>query len=335
MRPSPFHASLSRRETMKLGAIAAVGMAFGAGACASASDGANETAANQATGAPASGLAPITKAIPATGERIPVIGLGTNQYSVESEEELAQLQQVLEAMAQQGGKVIDTARGYGRAEEVIGTLLQRMGKRSDFFISTKTSIRGDFGDPDAEVQRAFDRLKVDAIDLLLIHNLHGTDALMPALIRAKEAGKVRYIGMSTSTDAQYEEQMAGMRKYPLDFIQVDYSIANRSAADAIIPLAQERKMAVMVNMPFGGRRDAQTTTFGRVSGKPLPDWAKDIDATSWAQIFLKYVVSHPGVTVAIPGTTQVRHIIDNQGAGRGRLPDAALRAEMKRYWDSI
>ena len=320
MRPSPFLASLSRRETMKLGAIAAVGMAFGASACASASDGANETAANQATGAPASGLAPITKAIPATGEPIPVIGLGTNQYSVESEEELAQLQQVLEAMAQQGGKVIDTARGYGRAEEVIGTLLQRMGKRSDFFISTKTSIRGDFG---------------DTIDLLLIHNLHGTDALMPALIRAKEAGKLRYIGMSTSTDAQYEEQMAGMRKYPLDFIQVDYSIANRSAADAIIPLAQERKMAVMVNMPFGGRRDAQTTTFGRVSGKPLPDWAKDIDATSWAQIFLKYVVSHPGVTVAIPGTTQVRHIIDNQGAGRGRLPDAALRAEMERYWDSI
>ena len=287
MRPSPFLASLSRRETMKLGAIAAVGMAFGASACASASDGANETAANQATGAPASGLAPITKAIPATGEPIPVIGLGTNQYSVESEEELAQLQQVLEAMAQQGGKVIDTARGYGRAEEVIGTLLQRMGKRSDFFISTK------------------------------------------------EAGKLRYSGMSTSTDAQYEEQMAGMRKYPLDFIQVDYSIANRSAADAIIPLAQERKMAVMVNMPFGGRRDAQTTTFGRVSGKPLPDWAKDIDATSWAQIFLKYVVSHPGVTVAIPGTTQVRHIIDNQGAGRGRLPDAALRAEMERYWDSI
>ncbi|MBU0554849.1 MAG: aldo/keto reductase [Alphaproteobacteria bacterium] len=335
MRPSPFHASLSRRETMKLGAIAAVGMAFGASACASASDGANETAANQAAGAPASGLAPITKAIPSTGERIPVIGLGTNQYSVESEEELAQLQQVLEAMAQQGGKVIDTARGYGRAEEVIGTLLQRMSKRSDFFISTKTSIRGDFGDPDTEVQTALDRLKVDMIDLLLIHNLHGTDALMPALIRAKEAGKLRYIGMSTSTDAQYEEQMAGMRKYPLDFIQVDYSIANRSAADAIIPLAQERKMAVMVNMPFGGRRDAQTTTFGRVSGKPLPDWAKDIDATSWAQIFLKYVVSHPGVTVAIPGTTQVRHIIDNQGAGRGRLPDAAMRAEMERYWDSI
>lgn len=335
MRPSPFHASLSRRETMKLGAIAAVGMAFGASACASASDGANETAANQATGAPASGLAPITKAIPATGERIPVIGLGTNQYSVESEEELAQLQQVLEAMAQQGGKVIDTARGYGRAEEVIGTLLQRMGKRGDFFISTKTSIRGDFGDPDTEVQTALDRLKVDMIDLLLIHNLHGTDALMPALIRAKEAGKVRYIGMSTSVDAQYEEQMAGMRKYPLDFIQVDYSIANRSAADTIIPLAQERNMGVMVNVPFGGRRDAQTTTFGRVSGKPLPDWAKDIDATSWAQIFLKYVVSHPGVTVAIPGTTQVRHIIDNQGAGRGRLPDAAMRAEMERYWDSI
>lgn len=335
MPTSPLNAPISRRETMKLGALTAAGLAFGASACASAGESANEAAADQAVNAAASNLAPITKAVPSTGERLPVIGLGTNQYSVESEQELAQLQSVLEAMNQQGGKVIDTARGYGRSEIVVGELLQRMGNRQDWFISTKTSMRGDFSAPDQEVQAAFDRLKVDKIDLLLIHNLGGVDELMPALIRAKEAGRVRYVGMSTSTDAQYEGQMAGMRKYPLDFIQVDYSIANRSAADQIIPLAQERKMGVLVNVPFGGRRDAQTTTFGRVSGKPLPDWAKDIDATSWAQVFLKYVVSHPGVTVAIPGTIQARHIIDNQGAGRGRLPDAKMRAEMERYWDSL
>jgi diketogulonate reductase-like aldo/keto reductase len=158
---------------------------------------------------------------------------------------------------------------------------------------------------------------------------------MPEFIRAKQAGRVRYIGMSTSTDNQYEGQMAGMRKYPLDFIQVDYSIANRGAADAILPLAQERRMGVLINVPFGGRNAAQTTTFGKVAGKPLPDWAKDIDATSWAQVFLKYVVSHPAVTAAIPGTIQARHIVDNQGAGRGRLPDAALRKEMERYWDML
>ena len=315
------YSSLTRRDCLQLSAMAAATLALARFAPAFAAE------------APA--LKPITKPIPSTGERIPVIGLGTNQYSVETPEEMAQLQQVLETMRAQGGKVIDTARGYGRSEEVIGALLQKMGKRSDFFISTKTSIRGDFGDPDGDVQKAFDRLKVNKIDLMLIHNLHGLDTLMPALIKAKKAGRVRYIGMSTSMDSQYEAQMAAMRKYPLDVIQVDYSIANRGAADAIIPLAQERKMAVMVNMPFGGRRDAQTTTFGRVSGKPLPAWAKDIDATSWAQIFLKYVVSHPGVTVTIPGTTRARHIIDNQGAGRGRLPDAAMRKEMERYWDTL
>jgi diketogulonate reductase-like aldo/keto reductase len=335
MRTSPLHAPISRRETMKLSAFAAAGLAFGASACASANESANEAAADQAAAPATSGLAPITKPIPSTGERLPVIGLGTNQYSVQSAEELAQLQNVLETMHQQGGRVIDTARAYGRSEEVIGELLGRMGNRSDFFISTKTSMRGDFPSPDAEVQTALDRLKVSQIDLLLIHNLGGLDVLMPALIKAKETGRVRYIGMSTSTDNQYEAQMAAMRKYPLDLIQVDYSIANRGAADSIIPLAQERKMGVMINVPFGGRRDAQTTTFGRVSGKPLPDWAKDIDATSWAQVFLKYVVSHPAVTVAIPGTVQARHVIDNQGAGRGRLPDARLRAEMERYWDSL
>jgi len=313
--------SLTRRDCLQLSAMAAATLALARFAPAFAA----ETPA----------LKPITKRIPSTGEQIPVIGLGTNQYSVETPEEMAQLQQVLETMRAQGGKVIDTARGYGRSEEVIGELLAKMGKRSDFFISTKTSIRGDFGDPNSDVQKAFDRLKVDKIDLMLIHNLHGLDTLIPALIKAKEAGRVRYIGMSTSMDSQYEAQMAAMRKYPLDVIQVDYSIANRTAADAIIPLAQERKMGVMVNMPFGGRRDAQTTTFGRVADKPLPAWAKDIDATSWAQIFLKYVVSHPGVAVAIPGTTRARHIIDNQGAGRGRLPDAAMRKEMERYWDTL
>ncbi len=315
------YSSLTRRDCLQLSAMAAATLALARFAPAFAAEG------------PA--LAPITKPIPSTGERLPVIGLGTNQYSVETPDEMAQLQQVLETMRAQGGKVIDTARGYGRSEEVIGALLQKIGKRSDFFISTKTSIRGDFGDPDGDVQKAFDRLKVDKIDLMLIHNLHGLDTLMPALIKAKKAGRLRYIGMSTSMDSQYEAQMAAMRKYPLDVIQVDYSIANRGAADAIIPLAQARKMAVLVNMPFGGRRDAQTTTFGRVSGKPLPAWAADIDATSWAQVFLKYVVSHPGVTVAIPGTTRARHIIDNQGAGRGRLPDAAMRKEMERYWDTL
>jgi diketogulonate reductase-like aldo/keto reductase len=309
----------SRREALRAGTALSVGMALGA--CATAG-----------LAQPAPAL--ITKPIPSTGERIPVIGLGTNQYSVNTPEEMAGLQQVLETMAQAGGTVIDTARGYGRAEVVIGELLERMGNREHFFIVTKTPMSGDLSDPDAVLQTSFDQLKVDTIDVMLIHNLYGLDELMPALIRAKEQGRFRYIGMSTSIDGQYEAQMAAMRRYPLDFIQVDYSLGNRTAEQAMLPLAQERGMAVMANTPFGGRRNA-SSTFATVADRELPGWAADIDATSWAQVFLKYVVSHPAVTVAIPGTIRASHVIDNQGAGRGRLPDAAMRREIERYWDAL
>jgi diketogulonate reductase-like aldo/keto reductase len=230
--------------------------------------------------------------------------------------------------------VVDTARVYGRAEVVIGELMQRIGQRDRFFIATKTPIAGKLRSPEIELQTSFDQLRVNVIDLMLIHNLHGLDQLMPAFIRAKKDGQIRYIGMSTSEGIQYAAQMEAMRRYPLDFIQVNYSIANRNAADAILPLAQERKMAVMVNVPFGGVGNTGST-FGRVKARALPDWAAEIDAESWAQVFLKYVVSHPAVTIAIPGTTQVRHLVDNQGAGRGRLPDAAMRREIERYWDAL
>lgn len=315
------HAAVSRREFVRTAALVSAGAMLAPHATLFAKDGPPT-------------LPKITKVIPSTGERLPVIGLGTNQFSVETPAQKAELQQVLEAMLAQGGSVVDTARAYGQAEEVVGELVERIAQRDRFFIVTKTSIRGELPSPDDDVQMAFDRLKVDTIDAMLIHNLHGLDELMPALMRAKEAGRIRYVGMSTSNDEQYDAQMAAMRRYPLDFIQVDYSIANRNAGDAILPLAQERNMAVMVNVPFGGRR-ADGNLFGQVAGRALPDWAADIDASSWGQILLKYVVSHPAVTVAIPGTTKVRHLLDNQGAGRGRLPDAAMRGEMERYWDAL
>jgi aryl-alcohol dehydrogenase-like predicted oxidoreductase len=282
----------------------------------------------------ASQRAPVTKPIPSTGERLPVIGLGTNQYRVENPEDMARFQEVLEKMMALGGSVVDTARVYGRAEVVIGELMQRIGQRDRFFIATKTPIAGQLRSPEIELQTSFDQLRMNVIDLMLIHNLHGLDQLMPAFIGAKKDRRIRYIGMSTSEEIQYAAQMEAMRRYPLDFIQVNYSIANRNAADAILPLAQERKMAVMVNVPFGGVGNTGST-FGRVKGRALPDWAAEIDAESWAQVFLKYVVSHPAVTVAIPGTTQVQHLVDNQGAGRGRLPDAAMRREIERYWDAL
>lgn len=278
----------------------------------------------------------ITRPIPSSGERLPVIGLGTNQYSVDKPEELAALQEVLKTMSGLGGSVIDTARVYGRAERVVGELLARMGNRDKWFIATKTPIRGTLRKPDIELQTSFDQLRVDTLDLMLIHNLHGLDELMPAFIRWKEKRRIRYIGMSTSTDTQYVEQMAAMRRYPLDFIQVDYSISNRGAAKEILPLAQERGIAVMINVPFGGLGGGgAAATFRRVANRKLPDWAAEFDAQSWAQVFLKYIVSHPAVTVAIPGTIHVQHIIDNQAAGRGRLPDAAMRRQIERYWDSL
>jgi len=275
----------------------------------------------------------ITKPIPSSGERLPVIGLGTNSYSVEGTEQLAELQQVLEALLQEGGSVVDTARAYGRSEEVIGDLIGRIGQRDRFFISTKTPMGPAPADPAVELETAARRLKVQTIDLVLVHNLAGTDKYLPALLAAKEAGRIRYIGISTSSERQYAELAEAMRRYPLDFIQVNYSLANRAAEETLLPLAQERRMAVMINVPFGGRNPNQNV-FGKLTG-PLPDFAAAFDATSWAQVALKYVVSHPAVTVAIPGTTRVRHLLDNQGAGKGRLPDAAARKALEAYWDSL
>jgi len=151
---------------------------------------------------------------------------------------------------------------------------------------------------------------------------------LPTLLLWKKEKKIRYIGVTTSRVRQHAELIATMRAYPLDFIQMDYSIANREAAATLLPLAAERRIAVLVNLPFG-----RSSLFRDAAGRPLPPWAGDIDVKSWAQYFLKYVISHPAVTCAIPGSTQVSHLIDNQGAGRGRLPDEPLRRRMEEYWD--
>jgi len=279
-------------------------------------------------------LAPIRKAIPSTGEQLPVIGLGTNAFGVSSAADLASVREVLEQMSQLGGTVIDTAQAYGLSEEVIGRKLADLGNRDQYFLATKTPIRGDIPDIQAALDHSFRELRTERIDLMQVHNLHETAAQMPYFIRAKEAGRIRYIGLSTSTEAQHPAFIEAMKAYPLDFIQVNYSIDDRAATRDILPLAAERRMAVLVNVPFGGRRNA-AGTFSRVAGRELPAWAADIDATSWAQVFLKYVVSHPAVTAAIPGTTRLRNLKDNQAAGRGRLPDAGLRREIERYWDAL
>ena len=307
---------ITRRDVLRIGALAGLGLTLGRRAFSKD---------------------PLTsRPIPSTGERLPVIGLGTNQYGVDAPEERVPLKEVLQRMPELGGKVIDTAPAYGRSEEVLGDLLAELGNRERYFLATKvTAPEGSVEQGKAMLEASLRRLKTSRLDLVQVHNMDGVDVLMPVLRAWKEAGKIRYLGITTSRPEAHPRMVESMTKYPLDFIQVDYSLGNRNAAERVLALAQERRMGVLVNVPFGGRGRGAASMFGRVSGRPLPDWAAEIDATSWAQVFLKYVVSHPAVTAAIPGTTQRKNMEDNQGAGRGRLPDAAMRRRIEQFWDSL
>ena len=269
----------------------------------------------------ATSLPPITKPIPSSGESLPAIGIGTDSFSESAREDI---QAELGRLAELGGTVIDTAAAYGDSEALIGDALVHLGTRARMFLATKLVASGGA----ESFTRSLERLKTDRVDLLQVHNLNGVGALLPTMQQWKKEKKVRYIGVTTSRVSQHADLIATMRAYPLDFIQVDYSIANREAAATILPLAAERSMAVLVNLPFG-----RSSLFREAAGRPLPPWAGDIAVQSWAQYFLKYVISHPAVTCAIPGSTQVSHLIDNQGAGRGRLPDEPLRRRMEEYWD--
>jgi aryl-alcohol dehydrogenase-like predicted oxidoreductase len=274
----------------------------------------------------------ITRPVPSTGERLPVIGLGTNAYGVSDPAGYATRREVLEQMPGLGGTVIDTAFGYGDSELVIGRALKELGNRDRLFLATKTPMRGDLSGAAGLVEESFRRLQVETLDLVQIHNLHGLDVFMPILLELKAAKRIRYVGMSTSSDSQYPAFLEALARYPVDFLQVDYSVGNRTAADRILPLAQDKGIAVLINMPLGGRRGPM---FGQVGDKAVPEWAREADIGSWSQFFLKYVVSHPAVTCAIPGTTKLKHLVDNQQAGRGRLPDASMRRRMEAYWDAV
>jgi aryl-alcohol dehydrogenase-like predicted oxidoreductase len=310
---------LSRRQLIQAGVATGVAVTMGGQALAAAANTASRSA-------------PILRSIPSTGEKIPVIGVGTNAFGVTGAEELAELRKALQAMPTLGGTVIDTAQAYGSSEEVIGKLLADLGNRDKFFLATKTPLAGDITGGAAVLDRSFRRLQVSRIDLLQIHNVYGLEELMPHFRDYKAAGKIRYIGISTSVDRQYEQMRDALNKHKFDFMQIDYSIGDRSAADNLLPMAQDKGIAVLNNVPFGGRGRSY---FPRVAGKPLPDFAKEFDATTWAQFFLKYNVSHPAITAAIPGTTTLAYMEDNQAAGRGRLPDAALRKKMEEYWDAL
>ncbi len=273
----------------------------------------------------------ITRAIPSSGERLPAIGLGTDKFR---DRERAAIRDEIDHMQRLGGRVIDTSSDYGQSEGVLGDTLQALGLGGGMFVATKLTASGEgFGANGvggaASFERSLQRLHTGRIDLLQVHNLDGVDELMPAMQRWKQAGQVRYLGITTSVGDQHQDMMGYMRRYPLDFIQVDYSIDNREAAQSVLPLARARGIAVLVNVPFGFG-----ATLSQAQRRPLPGWAADIDVTSWGQFLLKYVISHPAVTCAIPGSTRTAHLVDNQGAARGRLPDEATRRKMEQYWDA-
>lgn len=276
----------------------------------------------------------IQRRIPSTGERIPVVGIGSNAYDVESPADLATRKAVLREFPSLNGRLIDTARGYGRSEVVIGQLLEELGNRDQYFIATKP-----ISAPQAQavltralIDESFTALRVKVIDLFQVHSLVRFDELLPLYREYKQEKRIRYIGATTASASQYQQFIDAMRKQKLDFVQVDYSIDNRESAKQLLPMAQDMGIAVLNNMPFGGVRGS---LFPRVAGKPLPAFAQEIGATTWAQFMLKYNLSHPAITAAIPGTTTVEYLRDNQAAGRGVLPDAALRKRMEQYWDAL
>ena len=268
-----------------------------------------------------------TRPIPSTGEEIPVIGLGGRWISMNSSpEELAGHRAVLHALAdgaEGAGRVFDSAAGYGGggSETYAGQWAEEDGFADDIFWATKVNVAGRGGgavDPDdvrGQIERSFERLRLPVIDLNQVHNMGDPPTQLGVLQEYKESGRIRYVGITTTSQGQYGELAEVMRQYPIDFIGIDYAIDNRGAEERIFPLAQDEGIAVMVYLPFGRSRMWQ-----RIGDRPLPEWAAEFDAHSWAQFMLKFVVAHPAVTVAAPGTGDPEHMVDDLGGGRGRLP---------------
>jgi aryl-alcohol dehydrogenase-like predicted oxidoreductase len=268
----------------------------------------------------------VTKPIPSTGERLPVFGIGTaRRYDVAaSEAELAPLREVIRNFTRMGGKLIDTAPSYGNAELVVGNLVAQVGNRHQLFLATKVGRgRESVQAGRAEMEQSLKRLQVDKVDLMQVHSLAGADEMLPVLREWKEAGKTRYTGVTTTSKKQYAELERLLSTQRMDFIQVDYAIDNREVEQRILPLAQERGVAVLTALPFGRGR-----VFDAFGKQPVPAWAQELGIRSWPQFALKYIVSHPAVTAAIPGTAKMEYLTDSLGAARGPMPDAATRRRM-------
>jgi diketogulonate reductase-like aldo/keto reductase len=266
----------------------------------------------------------ITRSIPSSGEKLPVIGLGTwRVFDVgSSSSERAPLEEVLRAFVQRGARVIDSSPMYGRAEEVIGELTTKLGIQSSLFLATKVWTTGKREGIES-MERSFARSRTKRIDLMQVHNLVDAKTHLETMREWKNAGRIRYIGVTHYEAGAFPAVERILSEEKLDFLQINYSLMEREAEQRVLPLAQERGVAVIVNRPFGGG-----DLFDRARAQKLPDWAAEFDCKSWGQFFLKWIVANPLVTCAIPATGKVSHLEDDLFGGVGRLPDAKMRQRM-------
>ena len=270
----------------------------------------------------------ISRAIPSSGEQVPIIGLGSSATfrRVAGSGEVEPLGEVLRTFVDRGARVFDTAPSYGDSEEVAGELATRMGFSDRIFWATKVNVaRGGSADPAAaraQIERSFEYFGVDVIDLIQVHNLGDPPTQVGILQELKQEGRIRYLGITSTRKQQYPALAQAMRDYPLDFIGIDYAANNTSAADEIFPIAMDRGIGILVYVPFG------RNLFTRASGQELPEWASEFGANSWAQFFLKFAAAHPAVTCVTPATSNPGHMLDNIGTAMGRLPDEDEQARM-------
>ena len=280
----------------------------------------------------------IKRAIPKSGEEIPVVGLGSSATfrTVAQSEDVTALQEVLTTLVENGGSVFDTAPGYGASEEVAGRIVKDLGMQDKVFWATKVNVAGRGGgaaDPEAaraQIARSFEYVGKDPIDLIQVHNLGDVPTQMGILRELKAEGRVRYIGVTSTSENRYSDLARVMREEPVDFIGVDYAVDNLVSAETILPLAQELGIAVLGYIPFG-----RTRLWARVRGREVPEWAAEFGADTWGKFFLKFVIAHPAITCVTPATSKAANMLDNIGAAFGELPDAALQKRMIEYVDAL
>ena len=265
----------------------------------------------------------VTRPIPHSGEQLPVVGLGTAvSFPQADQTKMEVLRKVIDALIGGGGKLIDTASVYGNAETVIGNILDTGKSRDRVFLATKIEVRSPKAGAD-EFQHSLQRLKTTKVDLLQLHNVSSARQSLSQLRDWKASGRCRYIGVTSTYPQDYPAMEAIIRREKPDFVQVDYSMDNRDAEKRIIPAAADAGAAVLTALPLG-----RTSLFRAVKGKSVPEWAKEFDAATWGQFFLKFLLGNPNVTAVIPGTGNPEHMTDNLGAARGRMPDAQQREKM-------